>query len=63
MSNIIMPAAFGPLGIPGVAASADLPANKVFFLIFYYHDYLKFISLITFIKKAIIAVPFTLIIS
>ena len=25
-----MPAAFGPLGIPGVAASTDLPANKVF---------------------------------
>lgn len=24
-----MPAAFGPLGIPGVAANIDLPANKV----------------------------------
>ncbi len=30
-----MPAAFGPLGIPGVAASTDLPANKVFLHFFF----------------------------
>lgn len=28
-----MPAAFGPLGIPGVAANTDLPANKVYKLL------------------------------
>ena len=49
MHQIIMPAAFGPLGIPGVAASADIPANKV--------------NEPNFILKVIIAVPFSMIIS
>lgn len=31
-----MPAAFGPLGIPGIAAKVDLPANKVYKLLYLY---------------------------
>jgi hypothetical protein len=29
-----MPAAFGPLGVPGIAAAEDIPANTVYINIF-----------------------------
>lgn len=29
MNEVLMPAAFGALGIPGVAATTDIPANRV----------------------------------